>query len=286
MRFVSVIIPVYNDSIGIERAIKSLLSQTYPKDATEILICDNGSTDSTSRVVHEYYEKYPELIKLIYEHDRKGSYAARNKALQLAIGDLIAFTDSDCLPNEHWIENGARALEKAEAECGAGHIRFYYQLEKPNAYEYFDSVRHLNQKAYVEKAGFGATANFFVYKRIFKKYGLFREELISGGDYEFGRRLTGAGEKMIYIPDAVVMHPARSSFKEIYRKLIRVAAGQKELITLGILEPEKISFRSWLPSLRYLRDGYWSQELSIQEKIHLNLLYNLFKYLNLWKRLR
>lgn len=50
------------------------------------------------------------------------------------------------------------------------------------------------------------------------RYGFFRRDLISGADYKFGRRLTGAGEKMIHIQDVVVKHPSRATLRVILKK--------------------------------------------------------------------
>jgi len=283
MYTVSVIIPVYNDSIRIELAIKSLLSQTYP-DLLEIVICDNGSTDSTTQVIQKYHDMNSRLINLVYENEIQSSYAARNKALQIAKGDIIFFTDSDCVLDEKWIENGVKALKKEGAECGGGKISFFFKTEIPNVYEYFDSVTYLNQKAYVENLGFAATANFFTFKRNFIKYGYFRDDLISGGDSEFVKRITSAGGKLIYAPDAIVFHPALSSFKKILKKMIRVSVGVKKLKSLGLLTLDKIPLRRWRPTLKYPRDGYWSLKFSTKEKMQLILLSNIHKYLNIWRQ--
>ena len=91
---------------------------------------------------------------------------------------------------------------------------------------------------------------------------------------------------MIYISDAIVQHPARSSFKEILKKSKRVAAGQKELEHMGLLEHGTLSWRNCLPKFNYPRDGYWSKNLSFMEKIQLVFLTNLFSYLNLWSRIQ
>jgi len=283
---VSVIIPVYNDSERIRKALDALVAQTYPRDSYEIIVADNGSTDSTPQVVEEYCAKYPNLVRLVFEREVQSSYAARNKGLQVAMGGIFAFTDSDCVPEQNWIEVGTKALQHQQAACGGGRITFFFKSSRPNIYEYLDSARKLNQQAYIEQAGFAATANYFARRELFDRYGEFRYNLISGGDYEFGQRLTAEGEKMIYIPEARVQHPARASFKEILKKTSRVAAGQKELASLGLLEHGTLSWRNWLPKFRYPRDGHWSKEHSFREKIQLVLLANFFSYLNLWNRIR
>ncbi|MCK4793851.1 MAG: glycosyltransferase, partial [Desulfobacteraceae bacterium] len=206
--FVSVIIPVYNDPVGIDKCLKALVEQTWPRDAYEIIVADNRSTDETQCIIQNYAEKYPELVRLVVENDIQSSYAARNKGLQAARGEILAFTDSDCVPEQDWIEAGIKALQHQKAACGGGRITFFFKDKRPNIYEYLDSARTLNQQAYVEQVGFAATANFFARRELFERYGKFRYNLVSGGDYEFGRRLTTAGEKMIFISGAIVQHPA------------------------------------------------------------------------------
>jgi len=284
--FVSIIIPIFNDPIRIRMVLDALLTQTLPQDSYEIIIADNGSTDSTPQVIKEYCTEYSNIVRLVFERQTQSSYAARNKGLRVARGKILAFTDSDCVPAQNWIEAGVRALQHQKAKCGGGRITFFFKSVRPNIYEYYDSARKLNQQAYIDQAGFAATANFFARRELFDRYGEFRYNLISGGDYEFGRRLTTAGEKMIYISDAIVQHPARASFKEILKKSSRVAAGQKELEYIGLLEHGTLSWRNCLPKFRYPRDGYWSKTLSFTEKIQLVFLTNLFSYLNLWSRIR
>ena len=279
--FISVIIPVYNDPERIRKALDALVAQTYPRESYEIIVADNGSNDDTPRIVDEYRGEYPRLVRVVFENKIQSSYAARNKAITEARGNIFAFTDSDCVPEPDWIEVGMCELKNKKASCGGGHITFFYKAERPNLYEFYDSSRKLNQQSFVAKAGFAATANFFAERRLFEKHGLFRYDLISGGDYEFGRRLTRGGENLIYIPNAVVMHLARSTFREIYKKSKRVAIGQKELQSLGLLEHGTLSWRRWLPVVGYIK----TKEANFIQKGYLLLLANFFRYMNLFRRI-
>jgi glycosyltransferase involved in cell wall biosynthesis len=276
----AVIIPVYNDAMGIETVLTALLNQSYPAKSYTIVVADNGSTDLTLRIVQQFQERFPNLIRLVEETTIQSSYAARNVGIRSAQGEIMAFTDADCMPQPTWIAAGVEALLERSAVTGGGRITFSYQGNRPNIYEYFDSARKLDQKSYVEQSGFAATANFFVRKEIFERYGPFRWDLVSGGDYEFGRRLTQAGEKMIYISDAVVQHPARPTLQAILKKSIRVARGQKQLERLGLLEHDCLSWRQLCPSRSYPRDERWAASLSSLEKAQLILLQNAVHWLN------
>jgi len=232
--FVSVIVPVYNDAAGIQVVLGALVAQTYPREAYEIIVADNGSQDATRRVVVQVQAKYPDLVRLVLEDRTQGSYAARNKGIRAAQGEILAFTDADCVPIPEWVERGVKAIQGSNAAFAAGQVKMTFRGPKPNVWEYLDAARRLNQRCYVEN-GFGATANLFVRRALFNEHGLFRNDLKSGGDYEFGRRLTEAGEKLVYAERAIVYHPARATLRSELKKARSVAKGWKQLRELGLL---------------------------------------------------
>lgn len=88
-KLVSVIIPAYNQSQYIGFAIESVLNQTYP--AWECIIIDDGSTDLTASVVHQYRHSQ---IKYIFQ-DNSGLSAARNTGIRASKGEYLSFLDSD-----------------------------------------------------------------------------------------------------------------------------------------------------------------------------------------------
>ena len=85
---VSIIIPTYNYGIYLPTAIQSCLNQTYKP--IEIIIVDDGSTDNTKDVVKEFNDSI-----IYFYQNNSGVSAARNKGLELAKGDYLAFLDSD-----------------------------------------------------------------------------------------------------------------------------------------------------------------------------------------------
>jgi glycosyltransferase involved in cell wall biosynthesis len=85
---VSVILPVYNREVCVERAVRSVLAQTYR--SFELIVVDDGSTDGTRRVL----DRFGAAIRVV-EQPHSGTYAARNHGARHARGELLAFADSD-----------------------------------------------------------------------------------------------------------------------------------------------------------------------------------------------
>ncbi len=223
--FVSVIIPIFNDSERLQHCLRALESQTFPDDAYEVIVVDNASDEDVTVVVSQFPH-----ASMILETQR-GSYAARNTGIAIAKGAILAFTDADCIPAPNWIEQGVHSL-RSVANCGlvAGRIEFSYQdPQHPNSIELCDSVLYLQQDLYLKHAKFGATANVFTFKAIFDKVGLFDQTLKSGGDYEWGQRVFAAGYQQVYSEDAYVFHPARHSFEQLYKKILRTTRGPYDL---------------------------------------------------------
>ena len=266
-----------------QNTLESLVEQNFPRGHYEIIVADNDSTDKTLGVAKEYKENYPDLVSYVIEDKIQSSYAVRNKGINNTKGSILAFTDAECIPAKDWLNNGFSSMEESRGSMLAGRIEFTYKNSEPNIWEYYDSAGKLKQRSYVENAGFGATANLFVRKTMFHKYGKFLEELQSGGDYEFGRRLTKSGEFLIYCERAVVYHPARSTFRAKYNKSIRIAKGQKILERMNLLEHGKRSFKQLIPVKSY--PSLPDVKINLIKKLKLILISNIFRYLNYLIRL-
>jgi glycosyltransferase involved in cell wall biosynthesis len=246
--FVSVIIPVFNDHERLKLCLQALESQTYPQDLYEIIVIDNASHERVEETVRQFRQ-----VSVAYEKQR-GSYAARNKGILLAKGEILAFTDSDCIPASDWIETGVRQLLSTPG-CGlvAGRIEVFFNAPgKPNAVELYDSITFLQQQKYVREYHFGATANLFALKKTFNEVGYFNDRLKSGGDMEWGHRVFSLGYPVIYADDSCVRHPARKSLAELYQKVKRISRGHYEMIA-GKSEGSEFPLSQFIASLSKLK---------------------------------
>ncbi len=218
---VSVLIPVFNDEQRLATCLAALQRQTYPQERYEVIVIDNASTVDIKSVVQKFSR-----ARYCFE-GRPGSYAARNKGLEIAGAEVLAFTDSDCIPADDWLERGVEALQN-NPDCGlvGGAITvFYKNPARPTAVELYENLRAFPQRRYIERDNFGATANVFTHRGIFDAVGHFNDGLKSGGDAEWGKRVAAAGYRLCYAEDVRVAHPARSTFAEYYTKTVRVMSG-------------------------------------------------------------
>lgn len=247
--FVSIIIPVYNDAQRLQKCLTLLETQTYPKNCYEIIVIDNHSTENLKAIVAKFSQ-----AQYVFEAT-PGSYSARNKGLTVANGDILGFTDADCIPTSDWIEKGVAQICK-NPDCGfvAGCINFSFQNpSNPTAAELYDSLHFLQQEKYVREAHFGATANLFTTPQVFARVGTFNSTLKSGGDREWGERVYAAGYQQIYGADVQIFHPARADFEELSQKLRRVYTGHF-----------KKNNTAKIPTFAFLRDVLWDAKPPIR----------------------
>ncbi|WP_252699692.1 glycosyltransferase [Natronosalvus vescus] len=214
----SVIVPTYNEAGTIETCLEALLGQTY--DEYEIIICDNGSTDNTRDIVNEY------PVKLVVEDKIQGSYEARNKGVEVAKGDILAFTDADCRPTKQWIAEGVRKIQNG-ADLIGGNVRFMFS-NPPTPAELFDSISNMQIERDVKERSVAKTANLFVKQEVYHTVGSFQSNMISGGDVQWTKKATDTGFTIAYEENAEVLHPARS-LDELLKKQYRVGIGQMDL---------------------------------------------------------
>ncbi|MEA3136704.1 MAG: hypothetical protein QOC71_985 [Thermoplasmata archaeon] len=218
---VSVVIPTYNSDPVLVLCLEALARQTYPADRTEVLVVDNGSTETDAAM----RARFPQVRWL--SEPQPGSYAARNRGLREAKGDVLAFTDADCLPAPDWLERGVAALQ-ADPGLGmvAGHVELFPRDPRhPTGAELWDMQYGLNPRQYLEEMHFGATANLFTRPDVVAAVGPFDATLKSSGDREWGERAWAAGVRQAFRADVHVKHPARVGLRALAAKTRRIRGG-------------------------------------------------------------
>jgi GT2 family glycosyltransferase len=222
-KYVSIIIPTYREWHLLVKCIHALNEQTYPKDSFEVIIVNNDPNDVIPKDLF-----LPDHFKII-EEGKPGSYAARNTALKIAKGEIIGFTDSDCIADKNWIKNAVDYL-LANASCDrvAGSIQIIQKSARPTVVEKYNQLYAFPQKWLIENGGGSVTANLFVHKYVFEKVGGFDENLMSMGDKFWGMKAQKAGFSIHYVESVIVHHPARDLAELIKKEKRHGGAVQKD----------------------------------------------------------
>lgn len=238
---ISVIVPAHRAMGHLADCLQALAAQSFGADGYEVIVVDNGGNDG----IQELVAQYPGVRSI--KEDAPGSYTARNAAIVHARGEILAFTDADCVPDREWLAQGVRTLSATD---GVGVVGGRIELDLPpgddrqlNAAQIYEKYAAFNQQQYVETKRFAATANMFTTRQVVAAVGLFDARLYSGGDLEFGNRVADAGYQLRYSDSAVIRHRARSSLRALIGKARRLAGGEAMLARLGI---RRLTARDWL----------------------------------------
>ncbi|MFO0970287.1 MAG: glycosyltransferase [Gemmataceae bacterium] len=228
---------VRNEAASIAATLHHLLQLDFDPAAAEIIIVDGASTDGTVDIVNRCIADHPgRRIRLIPETGPRGHGNARNLVLENAQGQYVAFTDADCHLPADWLRTLVRLLDSARRDdphvVAAGGIRY---PAPPRHWK----ERLLNDLlgSYLGSggsAGFVLARSRFVdsignYNVIYLRSVAAAEKYLPirfGEDFEFNRRLTSKGYKLLLSPDAKVYHHQDPSFRAFARQMASYGLGQ------------------------------------------------------------
>ncbi len=196
---VSIITVVYNRVATIERAIQSVLGQTYPD--IEYIIVDGASTDGTKELVEKYRHR---LSGFVSEKD-KGMYDALNKGIRMASGDVVGILHADDeFSDENVIHEIVAGFVKNPAvDCIYGDVGFVNAANTNRIVRYYSSASF---HPGLFKYGFmPAHPTFFCYKKFFDQYGLYRTDMEIAADFDLLLRYLKKHQlHAVYIPKMMV----------------------------------------------------------------------------------
>ena len=195
---VSVVIPAYNAERTIGLAVEGALAQGAA--VTEVVVSDDGSKDATAEAVR----RYPSAKYIRQEN--AGPAAARNAGWRASAGDVVIFTDSDCVPLPGWAERLVAALDDPAvgAATGSYDIKNSYRLLPRLIHEEIKG-RHSGYRGEVK---FFGSYNVAIRRKALDETGGFDESYrrASGEDNDLSYRILKAGYRIAFVPDALVAH--------------------------------------------------------------------------------
>lgn len=223
---VSIIVCTYNRAARLKEVVEMLASLApAPGSTHEFLIVDNNSSDGTHEVVKEAILRHGETFRYIFE-TRQGLSWARNTGIASARGRLIAFTDDDVRIDRNWLAVLCRTAKNDPQAAFGGRILPLWEISPPSWFIGTGPFKMLKggvivghdlgeeRREYTLEMQTPVGANMAFRREVFERHGLFRTDLgktgkkvFFGEDADIFTRLLRAGEKVLYVPDALIYHP-------------------------------------------------------------------------------
>ena len=193
-RIFSIIIPIHNKESHIENTLKSVLSQTF--EDFEVIIVNDGSTDSSMDIVSAYKDKRIQIIN----KKNEGVSTARNLGIKKAKGDFIAFLDADDIWYPNHLEDLKNLIERfpnCSLYCTAYETSYYgKKIVKPKFLGidgfFVGILPNYFESSLIDSIAW--TSAVAIPKAIFEKLGYFNTDLRSGQDTEFWIRIALRGK--------------------------------------------------------------------------------------------
>jgi glycosyltransferase involved in cell wall biosynthesis len=226
---VTVILPCRNEASHISACLDSILATVHPRERLEILVVDGMSDDGTREVVEQYVKVYPQVRML----DNPGRIVptALNIGIRAATGDVIVRMDGHVVYPPEYISRLVDALLADGADNVGGCL---VTLPADGSAVSQAIAIAMSHPFGVGNARFrvGArtaldvdTVPFGCFRRsLFKRVGLFDEELVRNQDDEFSHRIIRQGGRVRLIPDVVCYYYARGSIRKAARMFYQYGA--------------------------------------------------------------
>lgn len=194
---VSVVIPAYNSERTLAECVAACLAQSYSD--REIIVVDDGSQDRTGEIAQSFPVRY-------LRQDNRGPAAARNAGARMASGEIVAFTDADCVPRPDWIEQLVSGFDSGDT-AGVGGTYGIANPRSPLARVVHAEIQ-VRHKRFADTVDFLGSFNVAYERRAFDAVGGFDEDfrIASAEDNDLAYRLLDNGGTLRFNREAIVDH--------------------------------------------------------------------------------
>jgi GT2 family glycosyltransferase len=260
----SVVIPSFQSAATIDACLEGAFAQAGGIPF-EIIVVDSGSDGTAERVAFQY-----PAARLVKSTVRLDPAAARNRGAQVARGPILAFLDSDCVPDRDWLMRVCAALDSDAYDAVGGAIRNGNGATSASWAGYFCEFREFLPLGAATDATNLTLGNAAYRRAAFERAGGFPEGYFPQEDQVFHRRLLASGARIRFDPSIVVQHAHRSDVAAFLAHQVRIGAANARVVRALDLTGARIASRRWLaiallPALATYRFGRtvaacWDQE--------------------------
>jgi glycosyltransferase involved in cell wall biosynthesis len=194
-------VPVRDRQALLPGLLEALDRQTLDHQRFEVIIVDDSSADQTRAIAQAWVDSGGASRRHLVASEGKGPAHARNRGLRLATAEWIAFTDSDTLPDEDWLEAGLRSVESLGAAAIEGSVEAWPA----------SSIGPRTHQVVNRTGGLYMTANMIYRRDLLQRLGGFDErfqEFLEDSDLAF--RVMDSGYEIPFAPEVRVRHHVRS----------------------------------------------------------------------------
>jgi GT2 family glycosyltransferase len=219
---ISVVVPAFNAADRLPLCVRALAGQQDLPGRVELLVVDDGSTDGTA---HAAREAGGEALRVIGLGTRGGPAVARNAGIEAARGELVLFTDADCIPDQRWVAEICRPLLE-DPEVGG--VKGTYRTAQRSLAARFAQAEFEERyrlMARLDSIDFVDTYAAAFRRLVLEEVGGFDTSfpVPNNEDVDLSYRIAAAGHRMVFAPTAVVEHRHRASLAAYVR--LKVSRG-------------------------------------------------------------
>jgi glycosyltransferase involved in cell wall biosynthesis len=244
---VAIIIPVYNDAIGIALTLNTLIQGCPP--GGKIVVVDNCSSDETVRAVLQYDDP---RVHLVSEQGTQSSYAARNRGINAIKAPIYMFLDADVVVPRDFVSQALMKFAQSDADYIGYHVDVV-TMGVTTPVSRYEEHAGFPVEQYMKDMQFAPTCCMAVRSNVLQEIGPFDARMTSGGDREFGSRVHQAGFIQSYDSNNKIYHPSRNDLMDLLAKNKRVGQG---LCQLQWFYPDRFGRAGMPPYPRRLKSGY------------------------------
>ncbi|MDD4570880.1 MAG: mycofactocin biosynthesis glycosyltransferase MftF [Clostridia bacterium] len=224
---VSVIIPVKNRPEDLKDCLNSFNKLDWPKDALEIIVVDDGSTDETPQIA----ENLGAIV--IKKEKSEGPAAARNLGAKSASGEYLAFIDSDCTVDADWLQILIPWVESPTIGAVGGFVASYFTASALDRYEEASSSLNMGKRLLyegnTESNFYVPSCNLVVKTKVFQKVKGFNPAMHLGEDVDFCWRMRSFGYGLLYVPEGRAWHKHRNILGQMLKRRLQYGTSEADL---------------------------------------------------------
>lgn len=219
---VSVVVPAYNAEERLPLCVRALAGQQELSGGLEILVVDDGSTDGTAGAARRAGGA---IVRVVDRGSRGGPAAARNDGIAAARGDLVLFTDADCIPDPRFVAEICRPLLDDPEVGGVKGAYRTVQRSLAARFAQAEFEERYRMMARLPTIDFVDTYAAAFRRRVLEEVGGFDTSfpLPNNEDVDLSYRIAAAGHRMVFAPAVVVEHQHRPTLAGYLR--LKVSRG-------------------------------------------------------------